>query len=397
MSACSAIAASASAAPGTTFWRCISPSKKPSSSGQTRSAGDRPAVARRAARRESPGASRSKLRPCASATQSAKWRDHVEQHLVAVGDEQRPAAHALEPPPRLDQLRRRHVRAPRRRRGDRAHAPRGRRGPRRAAPGSPSRSRRSVGVEAGQGEQPLRPRRLAQRPAERRERQRLRIGRVCVVESASFYEVRRVGQKILVVEDNELNLKLFCDLLRAHGYAAEPVRDGREAVERARALRARLIVMDIQMPHVSGLELIEQLKGDAALQAHPDHGGDRLCRQGRRGADPRRRRRRLCLQADLGGEVRRGGAEALLRERPSRTAGAENGDGARCGCSRGRIDARAPRRVFDAWLDEETAGQLAVRDAGRRDGPGRDRCAGRRPLRDRRAARRRGGAPHRRL
>jgi two-component system cell cycle response regulator DivK len=35
-----------------------------------------------------------------------------------------------------------------------------------------------------------------------------------------------VGQKILVVEDNELNLKLFCDLLRAHGYLAEPVRDG---------------------------------------------------------------------------------------------------------------------------------------------------------------------------
>jgi two-component system cell cycle response regulator DivK len=43
-----------------------------------------------------------------------------------------------------------------------------------------------------------------------------------------------VGQKILVVEDNELNLKLFCDLLRAHGYETEPVRDGREAVERAR-------------------------------------------------------------------------------------------------------------------------------------------------------------------
>ena len=44
-----------------------------------------------------------------------------------------------------------------------------------------------------------------------------------------------MGQKILVVEDNELNLKLFCDLLRAHGYEVEPVRDGREAVETARA------------------------------------------------------------------------------------------------------------------------------------------------------------------
>ncbi len=78
-----------------------------------------------------------------------------------------------------------------------------------------------------------------------------------------------MGQKILVVEDNELNLKLFCDLLRAHGYEAEPVRDGREAVERARAFAPELIVMDIQMPHISGLELIEQMKGDEELKSIP--------------------------------------------------------------------------------------------------------------------------------
>jgi len=78
-----------------------------------------------------------------------------------------------------------------------------------------------------------------------------------------------VAKKILVVEDNELNLKLFCDLLRAHGYEAEPVRDGRQAVERTRAFRPDLIIMDIQMPHVSGLELIEQLKSDEALKAIP--------------------------------------------------------------------------------------------------------------------------------
>ncbi len=78
-----------------------------------------------------------------------------------------------------------------------------------------------------------------------------------------------MGQKILVVEDNELNLKLFCDLLRAHGYAAEPVRDGREAVERARDFRPDLVIMDIQMPWISGLELIEQLKGDGELKATP--------------------------------------------------------------------------------------------------------------------------------
>jgi two-component system cell cycle response regulator DivK len=78
-----------------------------------------------------------------------------------------------------------------------------------------------------------------------------------------------VGQKILVVEDNELNLKLFCDLLRAHGYDAEPVRDGREALDRARAFRPDLVVMDIQMPYVSGLELIEQMKADPELEATP--------------------------------------------------------------------------------------------------------------------------------
>jgi two-component system cell cycle response regulator DivK len=78
-----------------------------------------------------------------------------------------------------------------------------------------------------------------------------------------------VGQKILVVEDNELNLKLFCDLLRAHGYQAEPVRDGREAVERARAFAPDLVIMDIQMPHITGLEIIEQMKADEKLKAIP--------------------------------------------------------------------------------------------------------------------------------
>ena len=78
-----------------------------------------------------------------------------------------------------------------------------------------------------------------------------------------------MGQKILVVEDNELNLKLFCDLLRAHGYEAEPVRDGREAVGRARDFLPDLIVMDIQMPHITGLELIEQLKADEELRGIP--------------------------------------------------------------------------------------------------------------------------------
>jgi len=78
-----------------------------------------------------------------------------------------------------------------------------------------------------------------------------------------------VAKRVLVVEDNELNLKLFCDLLRAHDFAVEPVRDGREAIEKARGFAPNLIVMDIQLPHVSGLELIEQIKADAALGVTP--------------------------------------------------------------------------------------------------------------------------------
>jgi two-component system cell cycle response regulator DivK len=78
-----------------------------------------------------------------------------------------------------------------------------------------------------------------------------------------------VAKRVLVVEDNELNLKLFCDLLRAHDFATEPVRDGREAVERARVFAPDLIVMDIQLPHVSGLELIEQIKRDTTLGRTP--------------------------------------------------------------------------------------------------------------------------------
>ncbi|WP_380873788.1 response regulator [Sphingomonas sp. DBB INV C78] len=78
-----------------------------------------------------------------------------------------------------------------------------------------------------------------------------------------------MSKKVLVVEDNELNLKLFCDLLRAHDFEAEAVRDGRDAVDAARAFMPDLIIMDIQLPHVSGIDLIEQLKVDETLRAIP--------------------------------------------------------------------------------------------------------------------------------
>jgi two-component system, cell cycle response regulator DivK len=78
-----------------------------------------------------------------------------------------------------------------------------------------------------------------------------------------------VAKRVLVVEDNELNLKLFCDLLRAHDFATEPVSDGREAVAKARAFRPDLVVMDIQMPHVTGFALIREMKADSELREIP--------------------------------------------------------------------------------------------------------------------------------
>ena len=78
-----------------------------------------------------------------------------------------------------------------------------------------------------------------------------------------------MAKRVLVVEDNELNLKLFCDLLRAHEHIAEPVRDGREAVQRARDFAPDLVVMDIQLPHVTGYELIQQMKADEDLKRVP--------------------------------------------------------------------------------------------------------------------------------
>lgn len=74
---------------------------------------------------------------------------------------------------------------------------------------------------------------------------------------------------MLVVEDNELNLKLFCDLLRAHGHEVLPLRDGRDVVAQARDFLPDLVITDIHLPHVSGLDLILSLKRDATLAAVP--------------------------------------------------------------------------------------------------------------------------------
>jgi two-component system cell cycle response regulator DivK len=74
---------------------------------------------------------------------------------------------------------------------------------------------------------------------------------------------------VLIVEDNELNMKLFHDLLEAHGYATIEARTGREALALARKSRPDLIIMDIQLPEVSGLQATKQLKADPQLAQIP--------------------------------------------------------------------------------------------------------------------------------
>jgi two-component system, cell cycle response regulator DivK len=75
--------------------------------------------------------------------------------------------------------------------------------------------------------------------------------------------------KILVVEDNALNIKLFCDLLAAHGHQPEAVLDSRLALEAARSFKPDLVITDIQLPHVTGLELMELIRKDEELRDVP--------------------------------------------------------------------------------------------------------------------------------
>lgn len=74
---------------------------------------------------------------------------------------------------------------------------------------------------------------------------------------------------VLIVEDSELNMRLFNDLLEAFGYKTVKTRDGRQALPLAREHKPDLIVMDIQLPEISGIELTQRLKADAALKAIP--------------------------------------------------------------------------------------------------------------------------------
>lgn len=82
-------------------------------------------------------------------------------------------------------------------------------------------------------------------------------------------ERARMSRKILIVEDNDLNMKLFHDLLEVHGYETVQTKDGREVLQLAKEHRPDLILMDIQLPEVSGLEVTRWIKEDEELRSIP--------------------------------------------------------------------------------------------------------------------------------
>jgi len=78
-----------------------------------------------------------------------------------------------------------------------------------------------------------------------------------------------MAKRVLIVEDNELNMKLFHDLLEAQGYETLETREGLQALTLAREHRPDLILMDIQLPEISGLEVTKWLKDDDQLADIP--------------------------------------------------------------------------------------------------------------------------------
>jgi two-component system, cell cycle response regulator DivK len=96
-------------------------------------------------------------------------------------------------------------------------------------------------------------------------------GKPCRDQSGAALELGSSGvsKTVMIVEDNELNMKLFHDLLEAYGYHPIGTRNGIEALDLARKHRPDLILMDIMLPEVSGLDVTKWLKEDAELKAIP--------------------------------------------------------------------------------------------------------------------------------
>lgn len=92
------------------------------------------------------------------------------------------------------------------------------------------------------------------------------LGRIALTDRQMPQVTRK---KVLIVEDNELNMKLFHDLLMAKGHATIQTREGSSAIDLARQHKPDLILMDIQLPGISGIDVTKQLKADPELRHIP--------------------------------------------------------------------------------------------------------------------------------
>ena len=77
------------------------------------------------------------------------------------------------------------------------------------------------------------------------------------------------GERILVVEDNEKNMKLFRDVLQASGYDTVEATSGEEAIELARSSGPALVLMDVQLPGMDGIEALSHLRDDERTASIP--------------------------------------------------------------------------------------------------------------------------------
>jgi two-component system cell cycle response regulator DivK len=82
-------------------------------------------------------------------------------------------------------------------------------------------------------------------------------------------EAANTAKTVLIVEDNELNMKLFHDLLEAHGIGTIETRNGKDVMDMAREHKPDLVLMDIQLPEISGLDVTKMMKDDEELQSIP--------------------------------------------------------------------------------------------------------------------------------
>ncbi|MGY4294399.1 CheY-like chemotaxis protein [Bradyrhizobium sp. i1.4.4] len=112
-----------------------------------------------------------------------------------------------------------------------------------------------------------------------------------------------MAKTVLIVEDNELNMKLFRDLLEAHGYQTSGTSNGYEALDLVRKMRPDLVLMDIQLPQGLGPGGHALDQGRSGAARHSRRRGHGVRDEGRRRAHPRGRLRGLFVQADLGRQI----------------------------------------------------------------------------------------------